>query len=248
MSITNVSSGYHNLKLDMQSSYLATFTCPFGRYRYKHLPFGATPVGNMFQHKIDKIFNDMPNVFGIADNIFVIGFNKDGVDHDEAVYIVLRQCQDINLKLNKDKCHFRCMSILFFGEVVSRKGIQPDQQKVRALTEMPAPKNKRELQAFLDIINYLGKFSPGMAEVCKPLRKLTSSKTAWAWNASYQQLFNKAKLLIKVDVCMKLYDNTKLLYLEIDASGIGLGAALLQLVTTLLAKKAQHQVTQFFTQ
>ena len=61
------------------------------------------------------------------------------------------------------------MSIPFLGEVVSREGVQPDPQKIKALTDMPAPKNKKELQAFLGIINYLGKFSPGMAEVCEPL-------------------------------------------------------------------------------
>ena len=44
----------------------------------------------MFQHKINKIFNDMPNVFGIADDILVIGYDKDWADHDEAVYNVLR--------------------------------------------------------------------------------------------------------------------------------------------------------------
>ena len=227
MSIINASSGCHNLRLDMQSSYLTTFACPFGRYRYKCLPFGAVPLRNMFQHKIDKIFNDMPNIFGIADDILVIGYDKDGADHDEAVYNVLRWCHDVNL--NKEKCHFRCMSIPFFGEVVSREGVQPNLQKIRVMTKMLVPKNKRELQAFLSIINYLGKFSPGMAEVCKPLQKLTSSKMTWTWNASYQQLFNKEKSLIKVEVCMKFYDDTKLLYLETDASRIGLRAALLQL-------------------
>ena len=55
MSIIDVSLGYHNLKLDKQSLYLTTFACPFGRYRYKHLPFRAAPVGNMFQCKIDEI-------------------------------------------------------------------------------------------------------------------------------------------------------------------------------------------------
>ena len=55
----------------------------------------------MFQRKIDKIFNDIPNVFGIADDILVIGYNKDGADHDKVVYNVLRQYQDANLKLKK---------------------------------------------------------------------------------------------------------------------------------------------------
>ena len=95
--------------------------------------------------------------------------------------------------------------------------------------EMPPPKNKKELQAFLGIINYLNKFSPGTSEACKLLRKLTSSKVTWTWNASYQQLCDKAKSLIKAEMCMKFYDDTKLLYLETDASGIGPGAALLQL-------------------
>ena len=182
----------------------------------------------MFQHKIDKIFNDMPNVFGIAHNILVIGYNKDGAEHEEAVYDVLRQCQDVNLKLNKEKCHFRCTSIPFFGKVVLR-GVQPDPQKVKALNEMPVPKNKKELEAFLGIINYLDKFSPGTAEVCKPLCKLTSCKITWTWNTSYEQLFDNAKSIIKADICVKFYDNPKPLYLETDASGIGLGAATLQL-------------------
>ena len=179
----------------------------------------------------------MPNVFGIADDILVIGYDEDGKDHDVAVYNVLRQCKEVNLKLNKDKCHFRCTSIPFFGKVVSGEGIQPDPQKIKALTDMLAPNNKRDLQAFLGIINYLGKFSPGMVEVCDPLQKLTSSKAAWTWNTSYQQLFMKVKSLIKVDICMKFYNDTKLLYLETDASRVGLGAALLQLYSNTSCHK-----------
>ena len=50
-----------------------------------------------------------------------------------------------------------------------RDGVQPDPQKIKALMDMLAPKNKKELQAFLGIINYLGKFLPGTADVCDPL-------------------------------------------------------------------------------
>ena len=49
----------------------------------------------------------MPNVFGIADNILVIGYDKDGADHDKAVYNVLRWCQDVNLKLKKRQVSFQ---------------------------------------------------------------------------------------------------------------------------------------------
>ena len=52
------------------------------------------------------------------------------------------------------------------------------------MAAVPPPKTKRELQAFLGIINYLGKFSPATADVCKSLRKLTSDKTEWTWNAN----------------------------------------------------------------
>ena len=67
MSIIGASLRYHNLLLDTKSSYLTTFVCPFGRYQYKCLPFGAVPVGDMFLQKINETFNDMPNVFGTAD-------------------------------------------------------------------------------------------------------------------------------------------------------------------------------------
>ena len=112
--------------------------------------------------------------------------------------------------------------------MISRHGVQTDPQKPKVLTNMPPPKTRKELQAFLTIINYLGKFSPSTAEVCESLRKLTSAKREWTWNATYQKMFDKAKAIIKGDVFMKLYDKTRPLYIETDASGVGLGAALLQ--------------------
>ena len=148
LSLIDVSSGYHYLRLDEKSSYLMTFPCQCGRYRYKCLPFGAAPVGDMFQHKIDEIFNDMSNVFGITDDVLVVGYEDDGKDPDETMQKVLQRCREVNLKLNKDKCHFRCTSIPFFGEVILRNGVQPDPQKIKALIEMPPPTIKGSARLF----------------------------------------------------------------------------------------------------
>ena len=74
---------------------------------------------------------------------------------------------------------------------------------------MPPLKVKRELQAFLGIINYLGKFSPRTVEMCESLRKLTLAKIEWMWNTAYQYMFEEAKAVIKEDACMKFCDETK---------------------------------------
>ena len=135
------------------------------RYRYQRPPVGAAPTGDMFQWKIHKIFKNLPYVFVTADDILVVGYDTHGKDHDETLWQVLQICRQVNLKLNKDKCHFRCTSVSLFGEMISRHGVQPNPQKLKTL------------QAFLSIINYLGKFSPSTEEVCESLRKLMSAKT-----------------------------------------------------------------------
>ena len=134
-------------------------------------------------------------------------------------------------------------SSLWRSDIKKRSTTRP--QKIKALFEMPPPTNKKGLQAFLGIINYLGKFSPGTADMCGPLHKLTSGKVTWAWNASYQSLFSRAKLLIKPDMCMNLYDDTKPLYLKTDASGVGLVAALLQNWNVQHARKTWCQTTPY---
>ena len=63
------------------------------------------------------------------DDILVVGYKVNGRDHDETVHKVLQRCSEANLKLNKDKCHFRCTYVPFFREVLLRIGVQPDPQK-----------------------------------------------------------------------------------------------------------------------
>ena len=81
--------------------------------------------------------------------------------------------------------------------------------------------------------------------VCESLRQLTSSKTEWIWNATYHKLFGKAKLIITEDMCMKFYNETQLLCLETDVSGIRLGAELLQTEVVQAAQQKKNQTKAY---
>ena len=85
MTIIDASSHYHSLRLNEEPMYLTMFTCQFGRYRFTRLPFEVMPVDDVFQQKRDKIFKDLPNVFGIAHNILIAGYSADHRDHDRTV-------------------------------------------------------------------------------------------------------------------------------------------------------------------
>ena len=78
LSLIDASSGYQNLKLDERLSYLMMFACQFGRYRCKRLLLGAALVGDMFQRKFEKIFKELHNIFSIADDILVVGYEVGG--------------------------------------------------------------------------------------------------------------------------------------------------------------------------
>ena len=62
--------------------------------------------------------------------------------------------------------------MIFLGHKVTANGIFPDPEKVEAIVKMKEPSDKKELQRFLGMINYVGKFIPNLAEHTAPLRKL----------------------------------------------------------------------------
>ena len=49
-------------------------------YKYMRLPFRVAPAWDIFQRKIDETFKELPNIFGIADDILVEGYDKDDTD------------------------------------------------------------------------------------------------------------------------------------------------------------------------
>ena len=97
--------------------------------RFIRLPFGVVPVDDMFQWKINENFKGLPNVFGQAVDIFIVGYDADSRDHDRTLRQVMQICNSENVKLNRNKCHFRCTKIPFLEEVISREVVQANWRK-----------------------------------------------------------------------------------------------------------------------
>ena len=72
----------------------------------------------------------MSNIYGIADDILIAGIDDCGKDHYEILEKVFWVSQQVNLKLNKDKCLFRYTSIAFFSEIIPWQGVSSDQWKL----------------------------------------------------------------------------------------------------------------------
>ena len=87
----------------------------------------------------------------------------------------------------------------FFDKIVSRECLNTDLRKVKVITDMPPLKSKKKknLQAYLGILNYLNNSSP-TTEVYEPLRWLISVKTEWTLYGSYQKLFAKQRHSLKM--------------------------------------------------
>jgi len=105
----------------------------------------------------------MVGVVNVMDDILVWGEDKDS--HNCRLRKLLEKLRSINLKLNKNKCKIGLSEISYIGHVLSKDGLKPDSEKVRAILEMPEPQDKLVLQRFLGMLQYLAKFIPNLSEV-----------------------------------------------------------------------------------
>ena len=111
---------------------------------------------------MDQILDHCEGVIGIADDIIIHG--KDDAEHDRRLHKFMKVAREHGLVLNKKKCEVKSNCIKFFGiSVYDKHGAHPDQSKVSAIKEMPAPQNKGELQSFLGMITYLSPFIPQLS-------------------------------------------------------------------------------------
>ena len=97
----------------------------------------------------------------------IVGYKPDYSDHDQAFTTLLQTAQKCNIKLNYDKLQYKQDEVEFFGETYTTSGHRPSKDKVAAITSMPSPTNKMQVQSFIGMINYLSKFSLRLSDLAE---------------------------------------------------------------------------------
>ena len=114
----------------------------------------------------------------VADDFVVIGFGdtmaETVVDYDKNLGILLSRCEQNNVKLNPDKVQFKQDKVPFIGHVATKDGLCMDPQKIKAIVEMPIPKDVASVQRLLGFAQYLSKFLPHLADITKALKKVNT--------------------------------------------------------------------------
>ena len=222
----DLSAGYWHVQLDTESSLLTTFQTCFGRYRFCRLPFGLSVSSEIFQRKLLEALDGLTNVVCIADDVVIHG--KDTEQHDKYLQEFLQRCQDKGIKLNRDELELRMNEITSMGHRITRDGLQPDPDKIKAIVEMETPQNVEQLRRFLGIVNYLGRFLSHLTTAAQPLHNLIKHNVKWTWSEAQENSFNEVKKLVTNAPVLAFYDPQKPLILENDAADHGIGSALLQ--------------------
>ena len=121
----------------------------------------------------------------------------------------MRKIRESGLNLNKSKCFFGVQSIKFLRLKLSSARISPDPQNVKAISEMPKPTSKTDLQRFLGMVVYLPKFTPNLSNKTKEFCELILKEIVWDFGQLHERKFHEFKSTISNCVSWKFL-NSKL--------------------------------------
>lgn len=165
-------SGYNQIPIALKDQEKTTFTCPYGTFAYRRMPFGLCNAPATFQRCMMAIFSDMVEKFI---EIFMDDFSVFGSSFDACLNnlsLVLQRCEETNLVLNWEKCHFMVQEGIVLSYRISSKGIEVDQAKVEVIEKLPPPTTVKAVRSFLGHAGFYRHFITDFSKITKPICNL----------------------------------------------------------------------------
>ncbi|XP_053238226.1 uncharacterized protein K02A2.6-like, partial [Podarcis raffonei] len=154
----DLAQAYQQLPVDEATAEAQTIVTHRGAFRVKRLQFGVSVAPGIFQNLMDSLLKGIPGVTPFFDDVLIAGPTPE--EFEDRLRTVLHRFQTAGLKVKREKCLLGVPQVDFLGFMVDAEGVHPTGDKVRAICDAPAPKNKTELQAFLGLLNFYHSFLP----------------------------------------------------------------------------------------
>ncbi|KAM1247681.1 hypothetical protein ACFX2J_043587 [Malus domestica] len=219
-------SGYNQIVIAPDDQEKTTFTCPFGTFAYRRMPFGLCNAPATFQRCMVSIFSDFIEkiIEVFMDDFSVFGDSFDGCL--ENLTLILKRCVETNLVLNWEKCHFMVKQGIVLGHIVSERGIEVDKSKIDLVRYLPSPTSVREVRSFLGHAGFYRRFIKDFSKISTPLCRLLQKDVSFEFNEECEKAFKHLKEMLTSAPIIRPPDWSIPFELMCDASDYALGAVL----------------------
>ena len=142
----------------------------------------------IFSDMIEKIMEI------VMDDFSVFGDSYEGCI--ENLRRVLERCEEKNLILNWEKCHFMMTQGIVLGHVVSKEGIKVDKAKVELTSNLPTPKCVKDIRSFLVHARFYRRFIKNFSFIARPLCNFLAKDVIFEWSQACEEAFEKLKSML----------------------------------------------------
>ncbi|GJV19294.1 reverse transcriptase domain-containing protein [Tanacetum coccineum] len=219
-------SRYFQIPIDPQDQEKTTFTCPYGTFAYRRMPFGLCNAPGTFQRCMMAIFHDMIEK---TMEVFMDDFSVFGDSFDSCLSNLekmLKRCEDTNLVLNWEKCHFMCREGIVLGHKISKSGIEVDRAKVDVIAKLPHPTTVKGVRSFLGHAGFYRRFIQDFSKIARPMTHLLEKETPFVFSKDCIDAFQTLKKKLTEAPILVVPDWNLPFELMCDASDFAIGAVL----------------------
>ncbi|GJR37944.1 reverse transcriptase domain-containing protein [Tanacetum coccineum] len=217
---------YFQIPIDPQDQEKTTFTCPYGTFAYCRMPFGLFNAPGTFQRCMMAIFHDMIEK---TIEVFMDDFSVFGDSFDSCLSNLekmLKRCEDTNLVLNWEKCHFMSRKGIVLGHKISKSGIEVDRAKVDVIAKLPHPTTVKGVRSFLGHAGFYRRFIQDFSKIARPMTHLLEKETPFVFSKDCIDAFETLKKKLTEAPILVVPDWNLPFELMCDASDFAIGAVL----------------------